>query len=300
MASFRSKIIRNLLAFPYPRRVPYNAETLAAKRRKFARRALFFPVLGSAHIERADIPGVKAEWIVTARSRPHIVMLYMHGGGFVLNAARIHRDLIARIARTARVAALSVDYSLSPEHPFPTAQNEVMEAYKWLLEGEIDPKHIVIAGDSAGGALALGALHLIKAQGLPMPAAAVVIAPPTDASFTPPPDYAHSKRHDFIKPESIEFFVDSYFGQTPRDHPVASPLLGSLAGFPPLLVHTSRDEYLHIASERLVDKARREGVEVEFYEPEKMPHVWHLYARYMPEARTAIEDIGAFIRTHTR
>ncbi|HEY1835797.1 MAG TPA: alpha/beta hydrolase [Candidatus Saccharimonadales bacterium] len=299
--SSQSSTIKLGLRFSRLLRSDITNENLAAKRISYDKLAKFFPVAKSVKIRPEKAGGVKAEWIVTPQAKPDKIMLYMHGGGFVFNSTKLHRDLIARIAAASQVTALSLDYSLAPEHPFPKALEETMAAYRWLLrEKKINPKHVVLAGDSAGGSLVLSALQTIRNEKLPNPACAVVIAPATDATLQHPQALANQKKDFFIKRTNLDFFIDAYFGQTPRDDPIASPLLGSLRGFPSLLVHASKNELMHNDSMRFVEKAKREGVKVEFYQGENLWHVWHLFARYLPEARQAIQNIGEFIADNLR
>lgn len=295
----QSVVIKLGLRFSKILRTPTTTQNLAQKRAAYARLERYFPVDKSVVIKPTQAGGVAAEWITVPQSRPDKIMLFMHGGGFVFNSTRLHRDLISRIARVGRVRALSLDYSLSPEHPYPTAINETMAAYRWLLAQKIDPQNIILAGDSAGGSLVLSALNRIRHEGLPNPACAVAIAPATDATLADPEAMANSERDFFIGAESLAFFIDSYFQQTPRDDPIASPLHAPLKGLPPLLLHASKNELMYSDSRRFAQKAKQAGVDVQFYQVQNLWHVWHLFARYLPEARAAIGNIGEFIEAHT-
>ncbi len=124
---------------------------------------------------RAD--GIGAEWIVPPGAASERVILYLHGGGYVMGSINTHRATIARIARAAEARALAIDYRLAPEHPFPAAVEDAAAAYRWLLSRNCKPARIVIAGDSAGGGLTLAALVALRDSGVPLPAAAVAISP---------------------------------------------------------------------------------------------------------------------------
>ncbi|HEV2412263.1 MAG TPA: alpha/beta hydrolase [Candidatus Saccharimonadales bacterium] len=298
MASFESKILHIVqrLSRLMPSEYPINDANLAAKRRGFNQKAKLIPVSDWVTITDQKIKGVKAEWIEAPESRPNSIMLYMHGGGFVLGGSHLHRDLISKIARAGRVRALSIDYSLAPEHPFPAALNEVITAYKWLLAQKFKPDHIIIAGDSAGAALTLSALLTIRNNKLPLPAGGVVIAPPTDATLNSLTPYSKRKIRFHIGGTSLPYFISSYFQDTPRDDPIASPIHSSLKSLPPLLIHVSDQELLYGDSTAFAKKAKRQGVDVDMYIAHNLPHVWHLFSKFLPEAREAIEDIGDFIR----
>lgn len=293
--SSQSVVIKLALRYSRLLRSDITNGNLAAKRVAYARLAKRFPVSKSVKIRPENAGDCKAEWLTTPQSRPDRVMLYLHGGGFVFDSTKLHRDMIARIAAAGKVSALSLNYSLAPEHPYPAALDETVAAYRWLLARGFSQKHIVLAGDSAGGSLVLSALHTIRKEKLPNPACAVVIAPAGDATLKHPAALENQKKDFLIKRSNLEFFINAYFGKTSRHDPIASPLLGSMRGFPPLLVHASKNELMYNDSARLVEKARQSGVKVTFYEGESLWHVWHIFARYLPEARAAIQNIGNFI-----
>ena len=115
--------------------------------------------------EKVDAGGVKAEWIAVPGAAADRVILYLHGGGYVIGSINTHRAMVSRIARASNARALSLDYRLAPEHPFPAAVDDATAAYKWLLGQGYKPGKIVIAGDSAGGGLTLAALLAIRAPG---------------------------------------------------------------------------------------------------------------------------------------
>jgi epsilon-lactone hydrolase len=295
MPSLQSKIVRTWMRVSDPFRSQLTSNNLTEKRAAHERLEKFFPLDPSTTIQPYTGTGFTGEWIRTPEARKDYVMLYMAGGGFIYDSSGLHRDMISRIGRGGRLTAFSLRYSLAPEHPFPTAVHEALAAYTWLLQ-HYKPQHIVLAGDSAGGSLVLSLLHLIAEGGLPNPACAIAISPATDATLA-----SELKKADdvLINRNNLEFFIDAYFQDTPRNDPIASPLFGSFEGFPPLLLHVAKGERMYgdtIAVER---KAKTAKVDVRLYDPSGLWHVWHLFARRVPEARAAIEDIGTFIRHYT-
>jgi monoterpene epsilon-lactone hydrolase len=298
MASMRSKTLRYALNLSRLLSQPISSKNLQAKRASYAKLAVLFPVPRNVKITPLHAPGVKGEWLVAPGARPGKVLMYFHGGGFVFDSLKVHRELIARIAAAGNIRALSVGYSLAPEHPFPAAVNEALTAYKWLLQ-TTPASDIVVGGDSAGGSIALSLLHLIRAEHLPFPKAVVAICPATDAANVAAEMDARRSNEFFDRRGNLDFFIDSYFQKTSRSHPVASPIHGDLAGFPPLLIHVDKDELMYKAAHRFVDKARAAGVDVTFYEVRGLWHTWHLFATYIPEARAAIDQIGKFIISST-
>lgn len=298
MPSTRSRIVGSAFKFSSLLRGTITAENLEKKRKSYGRLEKRFRFPKDTKITPVKRNDFRAEWVETPKSRKHAVMLYLHGGGFVFNSTKLHRELIARIASAARFRAFSLDYSLAPEHPYPIAINEALAAYTWLLE-KFPPDRIVLAGDSAGGSVVLSLLHVIRNKKLPNPACAVVLSPATDAYNVDEAVLENANKDFFIKAENLKFFIDAYFQQIPRNHPIASPFFGSLKDFPPLLIHADRDELLNIGIKRFVEKANKEEIDVTFYEGIGLWHVWHLFARYVPEARDAIKQIGLYILQHT-
>ncbi len=269
-------------------------DNLQKKREQVKKLERFAKVNKDVKIKSLKTPKFKAEWITVPNSREDKILLYFHGGGFLFNFIVYHRDFISRVARESQLKALSLDYSLAPENPFPTAVNEGLAAYKWLLKNGYRAKNIVIMGDSAGGSLALSLLQVLKKNKLPMPACAVVIAPATDATLVSYKKY--SDPNDYIvKLESLDFFINSYFAKTPHNDPIASPLFGDYKNMPPLLIHVDKKEVLYGDSLALYKKAKKEGQDVELYQADGLWHVWHIFARFVPEAREAIKNIGQFI-----
>jgi acetyl esterase/lipase len=259
----------------------------------------FFPKQRWARITPVAEDGFKGEWVTAPESSQKRVVLYIHGGGFVFNGTKLYRNFIAMVAKFSRAKVFSLDYSLAPENPYPTALNEALAAYKWLV-GEYDAHSIAIAADSAGGTLALSLLHTLRDQELPLPACAVLLSPATDAMFGGE-SLGHNETKDiYISLESLRFFTDAYFAKTPKNDPIASPLHGSFKNFPPLLIHAEKTELMYSDSHRLAQKAEAAGVDVAFEPAEGLFHVWHLFALYMPEAKKSVQSIGEYIFKHTK
>lgn len=298
MASVRSKTVLLALRTSKFFSTPITLENLQSKRDGVAKLAKFGIVNKDVKIEPYKSKLFKGEWISTPESRDSKVLLYFHGGGFIFNFTPHHRDYISRLARSTKFKAFSLDYSLAPEHPYPTAVNEAISAYKWLLES-YKPQDIVIMGDSAGGAMTLSILQILKRDKLPMPACAIAIAPPTDATLESYKKY--SRPNDYIiKDDNLEFFIDLYFAKTPHNDPIASPLFGEYKDLPPIMIHIDKSEVLYGDAVALVKKAKAAGVEAELYEEQDLWHVWHIFARYVPEAQKAIDNTAKFIDRYSK
>ena len=243
--------------------------------------------------------GVNAEWITAPGSAAHRAVLYLHGGGYVTGSLRTHRDLMGRISRAAQARVLGLDYRLAPEHPFPAAVDDALAGYRFLLGQGLSPKRIVIAGDSAGGGLALATLVAARDGSLALPAAAVCLSPWTDLEGTGESMKTRMHLDPIGSPEGIRLLAQFYLaGNDPRT-PLAAPLHANLKGFPPLLIQVGDHEVLLDDSTRLADRARAAGVQVKLEIWPEMIHVWQLFASFLPEGQQAIAGIGKFIREHT-
>ena len=239
--------------------------------------------------------GVPAEWLIPPGVATERVVLYLHGGSYVAGSIKSHRSLAANIAVGAKARALIIDYRLAPEHPHPAAVEDAVAAYRWLIDNQIDPRHMVVAGDSAGGGLTLALLLSLRDGKIPLPAAGICLSPWTDLAFTGE-SWKSKAAVDLIIYAYKELeFARMYLGGIEPRAPLASPLYADLKGLPPLLVQVGTNEVLLSDSTRLVDRAKEAGVNAVIDEWEKMQHVWQFAASFIPEGRRAIARIGEFI-----
>jgi epsilon-lactone hydrolase len=247
-----------------------------------------------------DAGGVAAEWVVAPVSRPDRYILYLHGGGYVIGSPSLYRHLTWRLARAAHARLLAIDYRLAPEHPFPAALEDASAAYEWLLAGGADPRKIVIIGDSAGGGLAFALLLRCRDNGrLSLPAAVVALSPWTDLASTGASLSINAEADPFLDVNGIAPIAECYLAGTDPRHPYASPLYGDPIGLPPALIQVGSDEVLRDDAIRMADRLRAAGCEAMLEIWPRMPHVWHLFASMMPEARHAIARIGNFVAERT-
>lgn len=243
--------------------------------------------------------GISAEWITTPDSKTKRVILYIHGGSFVAGSIRSHRSLAANIAHASKARSLIIDYRLAPEHPFPSALEDALSAYQWLLEHKCPPEHISIVGDSAGGGLTIALLVKLRDMTLPIPAAAVCLSPMIDHTYSGETWKANSRSDIVIYPKKEHEFTRMYLGLTEPHNPFVSPHFAELAGLPPLLIQVGTYEVLLSDSRHLAEKARIAGVDVILDEWEGMQHVWQFGASFLPEGRLAIAKIGDFIQKNS-
>jgi phosphinothricin tripeptide acetyl hydrolase len=270
--------------------------TLAELRETYDQLGQQFPLPDGVSVATTDAGGVNVEWANAQNARTDAVILYLHGGGYVIGSPTSHRHLVAALSQAAGVSALAVDYRLSPEHPFPAAVDDAARAYQWLLQSGVAPSHIVIAGDSCGGGLTVATLLALRDRGLPLPAAGVCISSWVDLTITAESYTTRADVEPIITRESVTAWAQCYLqGQDART-PLASPLFADLTGLPPLLIQVGTDEVLLDDSTRLAERAKAAGVDATLEVWDEMIHVWHYFYPMLREGREAIARIGDFIR----
>jgi len=262
-------------------------------RAAFEQMAFLFPLPADVRSEPVQAGTARAEWVRVPESRADRTLLYLHGGGYMLGSLNTHRELVARIARSIGASALSVDYRLAPENPFPAAVDDAVAAYRWLLASGIAADSIVIAGDSAGGGLALATLLALRDAGEPLPAACVCLSPWTDLDGTGESAQPGAVADPMIDGKALRATGQIYLGGADARTPLGSPLYGDLAGLPPLLVLVGTREVLLDDSTRLAERARAAGVEVELEVWADLIHVWPIFPD-LPESHDALARIAEF------
>ena len=254
-----------------------------------------FALEPDVRVESIRVGGMAAEWITSTATSPAHVILYLHGGGYVVGSLNTHRDLAARLGRAAGTRVLLIDYRLAPEHPHPAAVDDAVAAYRWLLAQGLAADHLAVAGDSAGGGLTIATLIALRDLGVPLPAGGVCFSPWVDMEAT-----GESMRTEVGDPmlnrALLLHFARFYLGTTDPRTPLASPLHAELRGLPPLLIQASRDEVLLDDATRITEKARRAGIDCELDLTDEVPHVWQIFAGILPEGQQALDRAGAFLR----
>jgi len=268
-------------------------------RAEFEEVAEMFPIADDVHCEPVRAGGVPAEWISVAETSGERVVLYLHGGGYVVGSLKTHRELASRIARAAKARTLLIDYRLAPEHPHPAALDDSVAAYRWLLSKGIAPAHIVIGGDSAGGGLTVATLVALRDAGEPLPAAAVCLSPWVDLAGTGESMKTRAEIDPLVTSEGIRWMARLYAGKADLQTPLISPLYAGLHKLPPILVQVGTAEILLDDATRLAERAKATGVDVVLEPWEDMIHVWHYFASLLPEGQQAIDRIGEYILQHT-
>lgn len=243
-------------------------------------------------VTRDDLGGVPTE--VLAPEQPgNRVLLYVHGGGYTVGSPRSHRALAGRLAFALRAVTYVPDYRLAPEHRFPAAFEDSLGAYLAVLERAQNDEKVFVAGDSAGGGLALALGVAAVQRGLPLPAAIGLLCPAIDWTLEAMHRVPRDGREPMLTPDLLRRFCDAYLDADDRAHPAVSPLLADLAGLPPLVVDAAGNDTLLEQSQQLVDKARNAGVTVQYRERAKMPHGFHSGAGLLGQADRALDEVAA-------
>jgi acetyl esterase/lipase len=227
---------------------------------------------------------------------PRGTILFLHGGGYCFGSIRMYADLAARLAAAAHARVVLPDYRLAPEHRYPAAHDDALRVYESLLADGGCQRSLAIAGDSAGGGLTLATVLTVRDRGLPLPAAMGVISPWIDLACNGPTYATNAARDPMLPTEIMSRCAQQYAGDHDVRDPQLSPLYADLSGLPPLLIQVGTEEILQSDSTRLADAARNAGLDVTLQTYDGMWHVWQLFAWAVPEGKTAIRELGGFLR----
>ena len=317
MTSLTGRILYS--SFLRKKKNPDDRITLAGVRQQMEEMSRNFRLPKGLIVQPCTTGSVPAEWLIPEGVSENKTLLYFHGGGFVMNSLNTHRALTSRIAEAGAIRALSVDYRLAPEHPYPAAIDDCLAVWKWLISTGESPSNIVVAGDSAGGNLALTLMLSLRDAGEPLPAAAVCLSPITDLALTGESIRTKAALDPilsapgagpvrttapvtFINPAEIkatEISLSWYYRNHDPREPLLSPLYADLRGLPPVLLHAGEYEILLDDSIRIADRIHATGGKAELVVWPRMFHVFQMLAPLLPEAGKSIRQIGAFIRKNT-
>ncbi len=254
-----------------------------------------FPVPEGVTVAPVTLAGIAAEHIVAKAGGP--LVLYLHGGGYVIGSPKSHRHLVCQLAHSMAGEAYSLDYRMAPEAPFPAAVDDAVDAYQALIAAH-PGRGIVIAGDSAGGGLAFAAALGAAARGLPRPAAVVGLSPWVNLG-TDNESYDALERVDpMLSRAAIDYFSSHYLAGNPASDPAASPLFADLKGLPPVLIQIGDSECFLGDAVKMHHALVTAGVHSELSVWKQMFHVWHAYWPMLRQGREAIDEIADFVARH--
>ncbi len=294
MGSQDIKTVRMLLAAVRGQDQP----PLSELRTRYDAISAMFALPDGVTFEKIDAGGVPAERLYSRSSQAGRTILYLHGGGYAIGSPVSHRHVAGALVEAAEATLVVPDYRLAPEHKYPCAIHDALAAYSWLLESGQDPQQLIIAGDSAGGGLALATMISVRNQGLPLPAAAVLISPWVDLAGTGATLDTLQARDPVVQRAGLHDMAKYYLGERDPRTPLASPLYADLAGLPPLLIQVGTEEVLLDDSLRLNHRAREQGVRTTLEVWDEMIHVWHFFHPQLQEGREAIGRVGDYVREH--
>ena len=270
--------------------------TLQELRATFTPGDRLHPVPDDVLVTDVTAGGVPAHWLTAPGTDPGRVLLFLHGGGFELGSVRSDGELAARLGRAAGMRVLFPEYRLAPEHPFPAALDDVLAAWHWLRTDQgLSATSLAVAGDSAGGGLAVALLVATRDAGEELPAAAVLMSPTVDLTSSGASMTERADQDPISTPAMLRQFAADYLAGADPKTPLASPLFASLTGLPPLLIQVGTADLLLSDSERLATAATHAGVDVTLQIGEGLPHVYQLLLG-TPEAAQATDQIGKFLR----
>jgi epsilon-lactone hydrolase len=247
-------------------------------------------------LEPAQVNQIEAEWATAPGADPSRAILYIHGGGYISGSLLSHRGLATEAGRAAGARVLTLAYRRAPENPFPAAVEDVVDAYRFMLDQGLSPGRIAVAGDSAGGGLTLALMIAARDRGLPLPACGWCISPWVDLGCSSASMETKAAVDPIIQKPYLLEVAAAYLGQTDPRTPLASPLYADLRGLPPLLVQVGSAETLLDDSIMLAGVAGAADVRITLEIWPEMIHAWPLFHRQLTGGRKAIEHAGAFIR----
>ena len=288
--TFREELIIGLIRERFARQ-----ESIEKSRAKLDK--LGNQVQGLADWEAVEVDGISAVWARPrgGTTRSGAVVLYLHGGAYGVGSDRSHRAMVERMVAASGADILVINYRLAPEHPCPAAIEDVVIAWRWMLAQGIDPARSVFLGDSAGGGLVLTGLMALRDAGAVLPAQGICLSPWTDLTLSGA-SHTDNAPYDYLGPADISGFARRYAGTLPLDDPRVSPAFGELSGLPPLLIHAGGAEVLLDDARMIAERGAEAGVSVELDIWPGQVHVWHGFARVLPQGQAAIDKVGAVVR----
>jgi monoterpene epsilon-lactone hydrolase len=256
------------------------------------------PLPADVTVTAAELGGVPTAEVTVDGIEPRHVVLYFHAGVYVMGEASLTADLASQVGRRTDAKAISVDYRLAPEHPYPAAVDDALAAYEALLDDGVAPADIVLAGESAGGGLAVATLVNARDHGLALPAAAFVMSPYADLTLAGETMETKGEVDPLLNREALQAAVTAYVAGQDAALSLISPIFADLSGLPPLVIQAGTHEVLLDDAVRLAQRAITAEVEVTLDVTPGVPHVFQAYYPILDEAAAALDRAGQFLSAH--
>jgi monoterpene epsilon-lactone hydrolase len=257
-----------------------------------------YPLPADITVTEGALGGVPTAEITVEGVEPRHVVLYFHGGVYVMGDAALAADLASQVGRRTQAKVVSVDYRLAPENPYPAAVDDALAAYTGLLESGVAPSGIVFAGESAGGGLTIASLVNARDRGLPLPTAALVMSPYVDLTLAGSTMETRRDDDPLLSPEALQARVPDYTSGQDASLGLISPMFADLSGLRPLLIQVGTHEVLLDDAIRLAQQAATYDVEVTLDITPGVPHVFQAYYPILDEATAALDRGGRFLSAH--
>lgn len=256
-----------------------------------------YPGAENFEVEHKAVGGVECVWVKVPDASSKSIMIHLHGGSYFQCSAKSHATFVSQIASRAKVNSVVVEYGLAPENPFPQGLNDTLKVYQGLLEtGQYD--HIILVGDSSGGGLALALTEKLRQLNLPLPVAIVGLYPWIDLRDEAC-DIALKSIGEGDDDVALWIaLVNLYCNGESKENPLISPIFLHLKDFPPMLVQVGEKDFLLPQGKIFVEKARKDGMEIELEIYKDMEHGWHVFAPDAPEGAEAYDNIAKFVKKH--
>lgn len=267
--------------------------------RKALNRDMRVKLPAGSTLDTVDIGGCTLELVAAeAAQESRKVVLYFHGGAYVSGRPLTHRNFAWHLSAASGHKVALLDYRLAPEHCFPAPLDDAINAWQWLLEQGYKPGNIAFGGDSAGGNLTLTTILLLKQRAQPLPYCAICISPWADLTHSGNSIRDNAKRDAMLPLNLLTASAKAYAPGENMKNPLISPVFANFHGFPPLYINAGSEEILADDARRIADSAIRADVNAICHIWPKMQHAFTVTTQFLPEARSAVEDIAEFMRLH--
>jgi epsilon-lactone hydrolase len=281
------------------RQAPFDLSgDLAALRSGFNEVMSHIPIADDVERNRVDLGGVGAVEVSISGTESSNVILYFHGGVYVIGSADATVPLASDLARRTRAKVVSVDYRLAPEHPYPAAVDDARTAYEGLLAQGVEPRNIAVAGESAGAGLIVALMLALRSAAVPMPSSAFLMSPYADLTLSGKSIVGKRDVDPLFTEEVLRMRVNDYVAEADPSNPLISPIFGDLSGLPPMLIQAGSHELLLSDAVRLAERAADEDVAVVLDVTPGVPHVFQGYAAFLDEGDAALIRAAEFLTSH--